>query len=208
MSCFVPSYDDDSVPLPSFEWPMIVESRQKFLRYVNHYLKYEINSFVELGVYKGDFSRMILDVISPEKLILVDPFITSLSTVYGDKMNNLPTCYSTELDYAEVVNRFSKEITEGQVEVISDYSYEAVKEIEDGSLDVVYVDASHLYEHVKRDLNDWLPKLKPTGLICGHDYVEHESFGVIKAVNDFCNENNFEMIIFNKHGGDFALRRK
>lgn len=36
--------------------------------------------------------------------------------------------------------------------------------------DVVVVDAAHDYESVCRDLDAWLPKMKPNGLIIGHDY--------------------------------------
>lgn len=51
-------------------------------------------------------------------------------------------------------------------------------------LDVVYIDANHEYEYVKKDIEVSLYKLKSNGIICGHDYNE-ESPGVIRAVNEF-----------------------
>ena len=37
--------------------------------------------------------------------------------------------------------------------------------------DMVFIDGSHLYEDVKRDINYWLSKIDSKGLICGHDYT-------------------------------------
>ena len=51
------------------------------------------------------------------------------------------------------------------------------------SLDFVYIDASHDYESVKRDIELWLPKIKPGGVIGGHDFSYHFP-SVIKAVGE------------------------
>ena len=41
---------------------------------------------------------------------------------------------------------------------------------EDGSLDVIYIDACHGFKCVQKDINMWRPKLKPGGLLSGHDF--------------------------------------
>jgi len=51
-----------------------------------------------------------------------------------------------------------------------DYSFEVVKQFKDKSLDFVYIDGDHKYDSVKRDIKLFLPKLKLTGIIAGHDY--------------------------------------
>jgi predicted O-methyltransferase YrrM len=49
------------------------------------------------------------------------------------------------------------------------------------SLDAVMIDANHEYSFVKDDIAAWFSKVKPGGLIAGHDFgLEHP--GVIKAV--------------------------
>lgn len=63
---------------------------------------------------------------------------------------------------------------------------ECVELFADESLDAVYIDELHYYEDVKKDIINWLPKVKRGGLICGHDYIERPDyqFGVIRAVNE------------------------
>ena len=61
-------------------------------------------------------------------------------------------------------------------------------------LDFVYIDALHDYESVKRDIQDWFPKLRSEGILCGHDYNEGNE-GTIQAVNEFSEETGFEFRI-------------
>lgn len=53
----------------------------------------------------------------------------------------------------------------------------------DGSVDVLYLDCDHSMEFVLRALEAWWPKMKPGGIISGHDYAPQ--FGVIAAVHEF-----------------------
>lgn len=41
--------------------------------------------------------------------------------------------------------------------------------LRDGFFDVIFIDADHRYEFVKGDVQRFLPKLKPGGIICGDD---------------------------------------
>jgi hypothetical protein len=49
-------------------------------------------------------------------------------------------------------------------------------------VDLLFLDADHNYEAVKRDIYAWLPKLKDHGCLCGHDYTFRE--GVRQAVHE------------------------
>ena len=41
--------------------------------------------------------------------------------------------------------------------------------VDDQSLDFFFIDASHTYKNVKKDLMAWIPKLKNDGWMIGHD---------------------------------------
>jgi hypothetical protein len=67
-------------------------------------------------------------------------------------------------------------------------SIEAAREIDDGSLDLVYIDAGHSFHDVTCDIEAWWPKIAPGGVLCGDDYQnvvfpESDLNGVRQAVN-------------------------
>lgn len=61
-------------------------------------------------------------------------------------------------------------------------SLEAAQQFAETSLDVVFLDADHSYEAVSADIQAWWPKLKPGGLLAGHDIHTYDS--VWRAVQD------------------------
>jgi hypothetical protein len=66
-------------------------------------------------------------------------------------------------------------------------SLDAVSRFGDHSLDFVFIDASHEYEDVKADIIAWIPKIKPGGVLAGHDYyIDDFDYypGVKQAVNE------------------------
>jgi predicted O-methyltransferase YrrM len=56
------------------------------------------------------------------------------------------------------------------LQVIQDESVRAAVRIADSSVDWVFIDALHDYRSVRDDIRAWAPKVKPGGLISGHDY--------------------------------------
>ena len=73
------------------------------------------------------------------------------------------------------------------VNVIRSDSASAAERFVDGSVDFLYVDASHTYAGVLRDLIAWFPKVRTGGLIAGDDWCfsVHGEHCVRNAVRDF-----------------------
>lgn len=60
-------------------------------------------------------------------------------------------------------------------------SAEAAKHFPDASIAIAFIDAGPDYVDVLRDLAAWLPKIKPDGILAGHDI---DGLGVARAVAD------------------------
>lgn len=64
-------------------------------------------------------------------------------------------------------------------------SLEAAKDYEDETIDFLFLDNNHLYEHVIKELEEWYPTVKTGGIIAGHDYHSRRHRGVKKGVDEF-----------------------
>jgi len=186
-------------------------SRGDFLDYLKQFLP-QNPICIEIGVLRGEFSATILERLSPSKLFLVDPWeVGKDKNSEGETYPNwdLTHAYSNEGEMLFVKNRFRSLIEEEVVILKRGFSYDAVNEFPDDCFDFIYIDATHIYESVKADINDYLPKLKKNGLMCGHDYFDHPSFSVVKAVDEFVDNNVLEWIaLSNEQAPDWALKRK
>jgi hypothetical protein len=140
---------------------------------------------VEVGVKQGLFSEHILRRWRGELLISVDPWLEDAAESYVD-IANVPQGQH-EIYYQETLGRLSSFGERSSVWRMT--SLEASAAIPDGSLDFVYLDARHDYAAVMEDLLAWFPKVKPGGIIAGHDYLDgllpEGDFGVKSAVDEF-----------------------
>ena len=64
-------------------------------------------------------------------------------------------------------------------------SIEAAKDFADGSLDAVYIDAEHDEDSVREDIRVWRPKIKPGGILSGHDWILPHLQRIIKEEEGF-----------------------
>ena len=68
------------------------------------------------------------------------------------------------------------------IEFVKSRSVEASKAFPDGSIDAVFIDATHNQSGVEADVKAWLRKVRAGGIISGHDYCSTYS-GVMEVVN-------------------------
>jgi hypothetical protein len=139
---------------------------------------------VEVGVQQGLFSESLLSSWEGRHLISVDPW-KAADAGYHDAAN----VSQDEHDalYDETVKRLAAFGERSSVWRM--YGEEAAAAIPHHSMDFVYLDARHGYGFVMQDLAAWIDKVRPGGLICGHDYMDVDAadaeFGVKAAVDEF-----------------------
>lgn len=69
-------------------------------------------------------------------------------------------------------------------------SMDAVRDFKDHSLDFVYIDGDHRFDYVMQDLIEWSKKIRPGGIIAGHDYYRFRGAGVVLAVDTYTHAHN------------------
>lgn len=142
----------------------------------------------EIGTYQGDFARAILDIMTPEKLLLADvTFSLCRSDVLADP----------------------------RVERHEGLSVPFLQSSADASFDMIYVDADHGYDAVRADIAAAAPKVKPGGYLIFNDFARiiRPGFGVLgvhQAVCEFAAASGWKVAYFCLQGEalyDIALRR-
>jgi len=145
-----------------------------------------VGEAAEIGVKCGQFSEYILSRWRGRRLYSVDPWREFDMNLYHDEDNVSQDEH--EQNYQITARRLKK--FGDRTVLLRMTSEEATKEIGDASLDFVYLDARHDYESVKEDIGLWYPKVRPGGVMAGHDYTPREQigdtlFGVKRAVDEF-----------------------
>ena len=75
-----------------------------------------------------------------------------------------------------------------RIDTFRESSLSAATRFSPHSIDVIFLDADHTYESVAEDIRAWVPKLKTTGFLMGHDYDQPGWPGVKEAVNELLGE--------------------
>ncbi len=164
---------------------------------------------LEIGVYEGIFAKTMYQVLEPKQLFLIDPFedvnlkVTN-QTTYKNQ-NNHKIVYSTDKQLKQVENLLGEGIKNDTIIIDKNLSTDTVNNYRRNFFDFIYIDACHLYECVKWDIENYFPKLKTGGYIGGHDYGD---FGVTQAVDEFCEKNGYEIKILCTYQGDWLLTPK
>jgi hypothetical protein len=148
----------------------------------------------EIGVFTGALSRLLLDRPGIH-LTMVDSWAGDGKDYIGDSGDwHSRLSQSQQDDYRKSAERVAAEFGD-RAKVMPMSSNEAVHFVPDASLDFVFIDADHSYEGCKRDIEMWSRKVKPGGLLSGHDYgnTDFEDFGVTRAVDEFARGHKLDL---------------
>lgn len=134
---------------------------------------------VEIGVADGDYSEVLMNAVPELELYGIDT-------------------YRPLKEYRDYTRRETFEGMErhahGKLDKFPAYHFvkklsaEALGDFSDGSIDFVYIDGNHSFEYVTNDIVGWSKKVKPGGIISGHDYEKMEENSrnhVYKVLNAF-----------------------
>lgn len=157
----------------------------------------------EIGVWKGNLSKLLLKHVEPRKLYLIDPYLYRSdysSAWYG---NSNMDQKAMDIIYNSVKEEFKELIQKDIVELIRQPSNECYNQITDNSLDWVYIDGDHNFEGVLNDLRLYFAKIKSGGTIICDDYTNDGWWkeDVILAVKSFLKIHE-EFISFHLNVGD------
>jgi hypothetical protein len=147
----------------------------------------------EVGVSEGKTSAALLHAFPNLHLTMIDPWATYPADhpypSSGDR------CALRTADQAEGAKRKAVRRTrfaKRRRTILVEDSLRAVAGLADASLDFAFIDADHTYAAVRADVRAWWPKVRPGGVLTGHDYGARRdlkgSWGVRRAVDEWARE--------------------
>ena len=174
-------------------WLVYVRSRVELPHILN--ARGLLGEGAEIGVLRGQFSEIVLDRWHGRTLHCVDPWKALPRDEYWDNKN----VSQPEHDrlFAETEARLRRFGT--RAAILRQTSREAAGRFAEGQLDFVFIDAQHHYEAVQDDLVAWHPKIRPGGILCGHDYLDGTvngcRYGVRRAVQEFAAARRLRVVV-------------
>ena len=147
----------------------------------------------EIGVFTGELSKRLL-MCDGLVLYMVDSWKGAGEDYAGDSGDWHSSLSQDQQDSYFELTKDKVSFAGDRARIIRTNSVDAARGVPDESLDFVFIDADHSYEGCKVDIEAWWPKVKPGGLLSGHDYENDNfpKFGVTRAVNEFSESTGLE----------------
>jgi predicted O-methyltransferase YrrM len=139
---------------------------------------------VEIGTERGLYAEVLCKANPKAKLFCIDPW--KIYPEYRDivKQNKMD----------EIYNEAKSRLSAFNCKLIKKFSLDALKDFADESLDFTYIDGNHEYPYITRDIIEWSKKVRPGGIVVGHDYTTSNQLvsrnQVFWAVNGYMNAYN------------------
>jgi len=144
--------------------------------------------FIELGVWKGNSISYLANLLRNRKgveIYGVDMFeksnYISHTLVKNETVLNLYEIYDYNLKRNNVRHL---------IKDIKGCSWEVAKQFPDEYFDFILIDADHGYQSVKKDILNWFPKIKKSGMFAGHDW---ECVHIARAVKEIFKDGTYKL---------------
>ena len=147
---------------------------------------------VEVGVWRGDLSKSLLSRLPRLKLWMVDPWEDIEPTATMPKAGHEVTLARKNAErIARIFGSRAIIYQMTSTEATADFKFDDMK------FDFIFIDACHLYDDVREDIEAWFPLIREGGLIMGHDYDgrgdRKKKWGVKRAVDEFAAKNDLKV---------------
>ncbi|MGD6940727.1 TylF/MycF/NovP-related O-methyltransferase [Cytobacillus gottheilii] len=196
-------YDYPDYPIKGIDFVRI--STMEFLaKEINE--KKLSGAVAELGVYRGDFSKLISKLFPENKLYLFDTF-EGFNEEDIKIEEDFLLSNATEGRYGNTsINLVLEKISRTNVEVKKGYFPDTTKGLEDEKFSFVSLDVD-LYKPTYEGLSFFYPRLEKGGYIMIHDYNLDYYKGVKKAVREFCEEKNINIVPISDYFGSAIITK-
>lgn len=165
----------------------------------------------EVGVGVGDFSAFLLEQLQPRLFNAIDIFrMHEIDDFWGVPRRQI----MGDRTHAEFFrHRFA---TLGdRMRIYEGDSRVCMELLEDGSQDLIYIDANHDLEPVRAEAEIATRKIKNEGVVIFNDYIVYDHliripYGVVQAVNELVLTGQWRIVGFALHHSmfcDIAIRR-
>ena len=142
-----------------------------FLKEYEKVKRKKISNFLEIGFNSGILNTILNKFFKFEQIVVIDTFTSEISST--DLLANLK-----RKNLVLVCGSSNKKENLQTIKKFQPY-------------DLIFVDASHEYKDVKKDLNNYCKMLSDDGILIAHDIYSLEFLGVNKAWSEFKRQNNF-----------------
>lgn len=135
----------------------------------------------EIGTADGRYAEILCQEIPGLELYCIDP--------YEPYEGNWRSHEYQQKAYETADKRLDKY----NVEILVQTGLEASEDFEDKTLDFVFIDGAHDFDNVMTDIILWSKKVRPGGIVSGHDYYQFKTGGVIPAVNAYVEAHGIDL---------------
>ena len=146
----------------------------ELIEYVQSFINTTNSTMIEIGSYAGESTEIFAKHF--KKVISIDPFCNN----YDD--NDVTSTNFMEL--TDVYKVFCERISKyNNIVHIRKTSDDAIEELSNIKIALVYIDGLHTYNQVIKDIKNYKPLLDKNGFMAGHDYTPHWQ-GVLQGINE------------------------